>query len=163
MFVYICYLFFLAATSGIVRPSGHLDYELMLQKYYVLNISASDSGHPVYSSTAQLNVSVTDYNDNKPVFSESVYTVGVPEDSQRGSVVLQVVASDADSGENAKARILQFCSFQNPCKTAANIPINAPTYLNGIFRRCLLAIGAAVIRDPILQNTFWKLFSKPYF
>ena len=74
----------------------------MTQKYYILNISASDSGDPVYSSYTQLNISVTDYNDNQPVFSKAVYTVGVGEDIQPGSVIAQLTASDADSGWNAQ-------------------------------------------------------------
>lgn len=91
----------LTDTSGIVRPSGYLDYESMSIKYFVLNIAASDGGQPQFSSTALLNISVTDFNDNKPVFNSSSYTAKVVETASVGDRITIVTALDVDAGVNA--------------------------------------------------------------
>ncbi|XP_051774480.1 protocadherin-1 isoform X2 [Ctenopharyngodon idella] len=77
-----------------------LDYERI--KDYRIEIVAVDSGNPALSSTNSLRVQVTDMNDNSPVFSPSMYQVDFPEENQPGDKVLDVLATDADSGTNAE-------------------------------------------------------------
>ncbi|XP_075397845.1 protocadherin gamma-B4 isoform X21 [Tenrec ecaudatus] len=72
------------------------------QKSYHLTLTALDGGDPVLSSTAQIQVLVTDANDNPPVFSQDVYRVGLREDVSPGTAVLQVMATDEDEGGNAE-------------------------------------------------------------
>ena len=95
----------LAESSGIVRPSSRLDYESLVDKFYILNISASDGGYPQFTSYAVLNISVTDFNDNQPQFSKSSYNLGVFENETVGVYFHQITASDEDSGVNAKVPV----------------------------------------------------------
>ena len=48
-----------------------------------------------------VKVTVTDLNDNAPVFSAGAYSGSVAENSAVGVSVLSVVATDADLGLNA--------------------------------------------------------------
>ncbi|XP_065546231.1 protocadherin gamma-B2-like [Lathamus discolor] len=67
-----------------------------------LLLMAVDGGDPPRSGTAQLFINVTDANDNAPVFAQERYRVSLREDALPGSTVLNVSASDADSGSNAR-------------------------------------------------------------
>ncbi|XP_054244953.1 protocadherin gamma-B5-like [Indicator indicator] len=67
-----------------------------------LVLTALDGGDPPRSGTAQLCINVTDANDNAPVFAQDRYRVSLREDSLPGSMVLNVSATDADAGTNAR-------------------------------------------------------------
>ncbi|XP_011488789.1 protocadherin-9 isoform X3 [Oryzias latipes] len=69
---------------------------------YVMKIKVEDGGSPQKSSTAILQVTVTDVNDNKPVFRENQIEVHIPENSPIGTSVVQLQATDADIGPNAE-------------------------------------------------------------
>ncbi|XP_072434101.1 protocadherin-9 isoform X8 [Chiloscyllium punctatum] len=73
---------------------------------YVMKIKVEDGGVPAKSSTAILQVTVSDVNDNRPVFRESQLEVQLPEDSPPGTSVIQLHATDADVGSNAELRYL---------------------------------------------------------
>ncbi|XP_030623860.1 protocadherin-1 [Chanos chanos] len=83
-----------------LKTTTPLDYERI--KDYRIEIVAVDSGNPALSSTNSLKVQVTDMNDNAPVFSPTLFEVDFPEENQPGDKVLDVVATDADSGTNAE-------------------------------------------------------------
>ncbi|XP_054573947.1 protocadherin gamma-B4 isoform X16 [Eptesicus fuscus] len=72
------------------------------QKSYHLTLTALDCGDPPLSSTAQIQVLVTDANDNPPVFSQELYRVGLLENVFPGTTVLRVLATDQDEGVNAE-------------------------------------------------------------
>ncbi|KAM6356952.1 LOW QUALITY PROTEIN: uncharacterized protein FN964_006020 [Alca torda] len=67
-----------------------------------LVLTAVDGGDPPRSGTAQLCINVTDANDNPPVFAQDQYRASLREDEPPGSTVLNVSASDADAGTNAR-------------------------------------------------------------
>ncbi|XP_054073550.1 protocadherin gamma-B5-like [Rissa tridactyla] len=67
-----------------------------------LVLTAVDGGDPPRSGTAQLCINVTDANDNAPVFAQERYRARLREDAPPGSTVLNVSASDADAGTNAR-------------------------------------------------------------
>ncbi|AWP01285.1 putative protocadherin-9 [Scophthalmus maximus] len=71
---------------------------------YVMKIKVEDGGSPQKSSTAILQVTVTDVNDNRPVFKENQIEVHIPENSAIGTSVVQLQATDADVGANAEIR-----------------------------------------------------------
>lgn len=75
---------------------------------YSLEVVAQDHGIPSLTSTATVEVTVLDINDNSPTFSSSSYAVDISEDSAIGSLVLEVTANDADEGKNGQ--ILYFLS-----------------------------------------------------
>uniref|UniRef100_A0A8C9T7A0 Protocadherin 1 n=1 Tax=Scleropages formosus TaxID=113540 RepID=A0A8C9T7A0_SCLFO len=77
-----------------------LDYERV--KDYQVEVVAVDSGNPALSSTNSLKVQVQDVNDNSPVFSPTLLEVDFWEENQLGDKVVDVVATDADSGTNSE-------------------------------------------------------------
>lgn len=83
-----------------LQTTTPLDYESV--KDYTIEIVAVDSGNPPLSSTNSLKVQVVDVNDNAPVFSQSFTEVAFPENNEPNDLVMEVSASDADSGSNAK-------------------------------------------------------------
>ncbi|KAI5626827.1 protocadherin Fat 4, partial [Silurus asotus] len=69
-----------------------------------LTLTALDGGNPQMSGTLNVTVTVLDINDNRPVFSQEVYTVHLQENVQIGTVVLKVNATDLDEGLNGEIR-----------------------------------------------------------
>ncbi|XP_039564625.1 protocadherin gamma-B2-like, partial [Passer montanus] len=92
------------------KPGGKKQPELVLerpldrekQSSFDLVLTAVDSGEPAMSGTVLIHINVTDANDNPPVFSKSVYEARVAENLPAGSLVLRVVATDADVGSNGR-------------------------------------------------------------
>ncbi|XP_063269925.1 protocadherin gamma-B5-like [Prinia subflava] len=91
-------------------PDGSNKPELVLeraldrekQSSFELMLTALDAGDPVRSGTIKIRVNVTDLNDNPPVFGQDRYSARLREDAAPGSRVLNVSASDADTGNNAR-------------------------------------------------------------
>uniref|UniRef100_A0A2K6F5S2 Cadherin domain-containing protein n=1 Tax=Propithecus coquereli TaxID=379532 RepID=A0A2K6F5S2_PROCO len=94
----------------IETPEGDKMPQLIVQKEldreekdtYVMKVKVEDGGFPQRSSTAILQVSVADTNDNHPVFKEEEIEVSIPENAPIGTSVTQLHATDADIGENAR-------------------------------------------------------------
>ncbi|XP_066570881.1 protocadherin-11 X-linked isoform X1 [Amia ocellicauda] len=76
---------------------------------FVMKIKVEDGGTPPKSSTAILQVTISDVNDNRPVFKEKDVEVNVPESAPIGTSVAQLHATDADLGSNAQIHF----SFSN--------------------------------------------------
>lgn len=97
--------FYIVRDVGTILIAQKLDYEI--QKFYTLNISITDTIHTVYT---QLNISVSDINDHRPEFSESLYKVEISEAVPLYTEVLKLKATDKD--ENDKL-IYSFYSAEN--------------------------------------------------
>lgn len=67
---------------------------------YAITLSVSDRGVPPQNSSAVIMVTVTDCNDNAPLFSSTEYHAHVSENSQVGTGLVQVHAHDPDMGTN---------------------------------------------------------------
>ncbi|XP_067354486.1 protocadherin-23 isoform X2 [Channa argus] len=67
---------------------------------YAITVTVSDRGTPQLNSSAVVMVTVTDCNDNAPVFSSTEYHAHVSENSQVGAMLVQVSAQDPDLGTN---------------------------------------------------------------
>ncbi|XP_013204906.1 protocadherin gamma-B1 isoform X19 [Microtus ochrogaster] len=72
------------------------------QSSQLLVLTAVDGGEPVLTGTAQIEIEVTDANDNPPVFSQDLYKVSLRENVPSGTSVLKVVATDQDESVNAE-------------------------------------------------------------
>ncbi|XP_051972611.1 protocadherin-10-like [Xyrauchen texanus] len=72
------------------------------QKTHLMVLTAVDGGSPERSGTEQINVTVLDANDNAPVFDQNFYKVRLAENAQRGTVVIQLNATDLDEGPNGE-------------------------------------------------------------
>ena len=93
--------FHIGRYSGNLILLNSLDFEEV--KSYNLTIVASipNYANATIESTASIEVSVVDVNDNSPVFTPSFYTEVVEEFTRVGRSILTVHADDADSGNNA--------------------------------------------------------------
>ena len=91
-------LFIIHPVTGTIQLTKHTP--LLFQSYYLLNVSATDKVHWVHSV---VRVNIRDINDHAPVFTKCTdYNPSVPENSPRGTTVLQVSASDEDLGTNGE-------------------------------------------------------------
>lgn len=52
----------------------------------------------IFADTAYVRVFISDVNDNKPVFAQRLYEVGVDENADVGLAVVTVSANDEDEG-----------------------------------------------------------------
>uniref|UniRef100_A0A3B4UYU7 Protocadherin 2 alpha b 9 n=1 Tax=Seriola dumerili TaxID=41447 RepID=A0A3B4UYU7_SERDU len=84
--------------------------ELVLQKpldrekqdVIELTLTAIDGGKPPKTGTLQIKVNVLDVNDNSPVFSKPLYKVQVVENTNIGTTLLTLNATDLDKGVNGE-------------------------------------------------------------
>ncbi|TRY83582.1 hypothetical protein DNTS_012920 [Danionella cerebrum] len=92
------------------RGDGTKFPELVVQRsldreersHHTLVITATDGGEYPKSGTMQINVKVTDSNDNSPVFEQPSYVVEIPENSPPGTVLIDLNATDPDEGINGQ-------------------------------------------------------------
>ncbi|NXC90219.1 PCD23 protein, partial [Cercotrichas coryphoeus] len=82
---------------GIIRTKKQLDHES--QSVVVLTVQSQLGNSPIYSST-QVNISVTDINDNPPVFHTKSDKVTISHTQPSGTAVYIAHAEDKDSHLN---------------------------------------------------------------
>ncbi|TRY83839.1 hypothetical protein DNTS_031977 [Danionella cerebrum] len=70
--------------------------------HYNITVTAADAGIPPLLSSKTVSLTVTDVNDNPPVFRQGEYNIQFPENQPQGTPVIKISASDADEGQNAK-------------------------------------------------------------
>ena len=70
--------------------------------FFQVIIVAKDGGYPQKTGSVAVNISITDYNDNRPAFLQSTYTVSIPENYPVNATILTVSAVDQDAEENGK-------------------------------------------------------------
>lgn len=83
--------FFIGRDNGNILLAKNLDWEK--KRAYNITIGVSDG---VHSITTQLYINVIDINDQRPEFTEDVYTVEISENTAEGTEILQLHATDLD-------------------------------------------------------------------
>lgn len=83
--------------TGVLTVTNPLDFES--QTFHVLTVRATDSVLGA-SSEASIEIEVEDVNDNAPVFSQQTYRVNIAEGLPVNTSVIQLSATDKDSGRN---------------------------------------------------------------
>ncbi|XP_041889431.1 cadherin-23 isoform X7 [Corvus kubaryi] len=86
-------------SAGKVVANRTVDYEEV--QWLNFTIRASDNGSPRRSAEIPVYLQIVDINDNNPVFSQPSYQKAVFEDVPLGTVIVRVMATDADSGQFA--------------------------------------------------------------
>ncbi|XP_067851865.1 protocadherin-10-like [Heptranchias perlo] len=92
--------------NGTIYALSSFDYEQI--KNFQIQVQARDAGVPPLSSSATVNVIILDQNDNAPVIvspsarSGSAAAEIVPQSAGQGYLVTKIIATDADSGQNAR-------------------------------------------------------------
>lgn len=82
---------------GSIRLARPLDFDTVSS--YKLTVKAVDGGlKNVLSSTANVTVVVKDVQDERPVFTNSPYSIVIDENTPAGVQVLMVTAEDGDAG-----------------------------------------------------------------
>ncbi|XP_073505777.1 protocadherin gamma-C5-like isoform X4 [Phyllobates terribilis] len=79
--------------------NGNLDREETPQ--YTIELTASDLGSPPLYSKTSVTLRVSDINDNAPVFTQSTYNAFITENSDPGTLLCTVSATDLDEGVNS--------------------------------------------------------------
>ncbi|XP_062443263.1 protocadherin Fat 2 [Rhea pennata] len=83
--------------TGVLTVTGQLDYEL--ETKHTFTVRATDTALGSFSE-AIVEVEVEDVNDNAPIFSQTIYMASVSESLPAQTPVVQLSASDKDSGRN---------------------------------------------------------------
>lgn len=65
-------------------------------------MEARDGGNPSRDSLVDVKITISDVNDNKPIFDKQSYRESINEDASTGTSVIKVFATDADMGENGE-------------------------------------------------------------
>ncbi|XP_059506529.1 protocadherin-10-like [Stegostoma tigrinum] len=94
------------SKNGNIYSLRSFDYERL--KHFQIQVEAQDAGSPSRSSTATVNVIILDQNDNAPVitsplmWNSSALLEIKSQVVHPGSLVSKIIATDADSGQNAR-------------------------------------------------------------
>ncbi|XP_063024551.1 protocadherin gamma-B5-like isoform X3 [Melospiza melodia melodia] len=91
-------LFTIDSESGEVRTAGPLDFEE--KNKYVFTVEATDGGG--LTDDCEVQIDITDENDNAPEITILSLSSPVPEDAPVGTVVALMKVRDRDSGENGQ-------------------------------------------------------------
>lgn len=95
-------LFKIDPANGNLHASVILDHEI--QETYHIVVTATDRGDHALTASQNITINVLDENDNAPQFTEREYQVTVDEDVEIGKSLIQVLATDQDSGLNGMVR-----------------------------------------------------------
>ncbi|VDD75848.1 unnamed protein product [Mesocestoides corti] len=110
-------LFVVDLSTGWITLKGKLDFEDYKEACISLTIVASDKGDPPRRSTCQVQMVVTDINDNAPqLLFEPISLTGfalVPENENPGRVVSVFTVIDEDSGVNGETVCWVASIFRN--------------------------------------------------
>ncbi|XP_041276935.1 protocadherin gamma-B3-like, partial [Onychostruthus taczanowskii] len=91
-------LFTVDSDNGEVRLVGRLDFEE--KNKYIFSLEARDGGG--LTGHCEVQIDVTDENDNAPEITILSLSSPVPEDAPAGAVVALLKVRDRDSGENGQ-------------------------------------------------------------
>ncbi|XP_062596826.1 protocadherin Fat 4-like [Saccostrea cucullata] len=90
--------FAINSTTGEIRSFDVIDREV--EDFYAILLIVEDGGS--LSSEAMVNITITDENDNTPIFTRRLYSTEVSENFTVGGKILTTTAFDFDIGLNAK-------------------------------------------------------------
>nr|XP_003417088.1 cadherin-1 [Loxodonta africana] len=106
-------VFVIERKTGWLKVTRPLDRE-QISNYTLLSHAVSSNGDAV-EDPMEIVITVTDQNDNKPVFTQAVFQGSVMEGAVPGTSVMQVTATDADDDVNTyNAAIVYTIENQEP-------------------------------------------------
>uniref|UniRef100_UPI00398EF842 protocadherin gamma-C5-like n=1 Tax=Pristiophorus japonicus TaxID=55135 RepID=UPI00398EF842 len=95
---------YLNSENGIIYSQRAFDYEQL--KSFKFRVQAQDMGFPQLSGNCAVNVIILDQNDNPPTITSPSpmdnNKTTVPRSADPGILIMKIIASDADSGQNAR-------------------------------------------------------------
>uniref|UniRef100_A0A673ZHB8 Protocadherin gamma-C5-like n=1 Tax=Salmo trutta TaxID=8032 RepID=A0A673ZHB8_SALTR len=108
-----------------LATTSELDREIISD--YNITITATDEGTPPLSSSKTIHLSVSDVNDNPPVFEEQSYSSYVTENNKPGSSMCSVTARDPDWRQNGTVVYSLLPSDVNGVPVSSFLSINGDT------------------------------------
>ena len=111
--------FSINSSSGVISALPSLDRET--KDTYYLSITAQDGGSPPLTGLCAVRVFISDTNDNKPVFSPTLYSTAISEATPPGTDVIPVHAYDVDIGVNAE---IEFSIVGGDAKTQFQVRLS---------------------------------------
>ncbi|KAK2165152.1 hypothetical protein LSH36_54g07061 [Paralvinella palmiformis] len=139
------------SINGVITTNSLLDYETMDHlNFYILAI---DGGDPSFTATATVSMTITDVNDEKPIFGQPSYNFGTFENQLPGTEIGTVQATDNDAAPNDA-----FIFTLSDNSTFSINPINGLITSNKILDReheaaYYLYVQATDIELPYLSST----------
>ncbi|KAJ8318063.1 hypothetical protein KUTeg_003154 [Tegillarca granosa] len=92
--------FVVDGISGVISVKKPLYADTTKPNNYVLSVRAFDQGSPVLTATANVPVNINVVrNNNPPVFINTPYARSISKDTQIGSSIFRVTATDADNSQ----------------------------------------------------------------
>ncbi|ESN95524.1 hypothetical protein HELRODRAFT_179299 [Helobdella robusta] len=88
-------------NSGVIKVFKPLDYDTMEKPYFNLTVHVRDS-NPNHNDTAFVEITITDANDNPPVFNPNLEKATLFENATVGTTLKKFTAIDIDTGINAE-------------------------------------------------------------
>ena len=91
-------LFQVDSNTGVFSTASTLDRDTATggYEYYDVTVTAADLGTGPLSVTRVIRISVSDYNDQSPVCSQTPFTTSINENVANGYAVVTIAATDAD-------------------------------------------------------------------
>ncbi|NXT41627.1 CADH1 protein, partial [Pelecanoides urinatrix] len=99
-------VFTIERETGWLEVTKPLDRE-EIDKYVLFSHAVSANGQPV-EDPMEIIITVTDQNDNRPVFTKQVFIGYIEENAKPGTSVMTVNATDADDGINVNNGIIGY-------------------------------------------------------
>ncbi|CAI5782299.1 cadherin-1 isoform X2 [Podarcis lilfordi] len=99
-------VFTIERESGWLKVTRPLDREDM-DRYVLFSHAVSVNGQPV-EDPMEIIIKVSDQNDNKPIFTQSIFEGSVAEGATPGTPVMQVSATDKDDAVNTYNGVITY-------------------------------------------------------
>ncbi|XP_042653562.1 cadherin-1 [Tyto alba] len=99
-------VFTIERETGWLEVTKPLDRE-EIDRYFLFSHAVSASGQPV-EDPMEIIITVTDQNDNRPVFTKQVFIGYIEENAKPGTSVMTVNATDLDDGINVNNGIISY-------------------------------------------------------
>ncbi|KAG8579374.1 hypothetical protein GDO81_010847, partial [Engystomops pustulosus] len=93
---------------------------------YNVTVQCTDNGSPPLSTNKCIQLTISDVNDNAPVFEKINYIVYIMENNQPGTSVQNILASDFDEGDNGKI------TYSIVSSNIDNIPVSSYVSINSM-------------------------------
>ena len=91
--------YFSVSSSGLIQVVGDLDRES--REVFSFMIRANDRSIPPMSGSVLINITLSDVDDNPPVFNQSIYSVALNQNANSQDLNTTIQCDDQDSGSNA--------------------------------------------------------------
>ncbi|KAI6653368.1 hypothetical protein LOD99_3588 [Oopsacas minuta] len=88
---------FMVDNNGLITIASTLDYETLTSETFEIRMCEAAAAISTLCATTTVQVTVTDENDNSPVFADTEYTVDITEE-QANPDFFTITANDVDTG-----------------------------------------------------------------